>query len=71
MGEETPTSDQIKVNVDDSFLGSSGRGDIGGVFRNSGGKVFLQFGKEVRVESTIHMELLAFGEVILVVGASR
>lgn len=61
----------IKMNVDDFFLGISGKGCIGGVFRDFEGKVLLQFGKEVQVDSTIHEEMLVFREWILVVAASR
>lgn len=37
----------MKVNIDDSFLGSSGRGGIGGDVE---GWVLLLFGKEVCVD---------------------
>lgn len=47
--------------VDGSFLilGTSGRRGIGGIFRNFEGEVFLQFAKEVCVDSAIHVEILA------------
>lgn len=64
-------SSQIKINLDESFLGSSGRGGIVRVFRDSKSKVLLQFGKEVRVDSTVHAEILAFREWILVAKASH
>lgn len=66
-----PASGQIKVNVNDSYFGSSGKGGIGGVFRDLDGKVLLQFGKEVLVDSTVHVEVLAFRGEILVAVTSR
>lgn len=62
--------DYIKVNVDDFFFESSGRGDIRGVFRDSEGKVILQFDK-VSVNSPIHAEVLPLREGLLVVMASQ
>lgn len=66
-----PASGQIKINVDESFFGNSGRKSIDGVFRDSEGKVCLQFGKKVHVNSAIYREILAFGEWILVAMVSR
>lgn len=62
---------QIKINVDDSFLGNSNRWGIKGVFRDLKGNVILQFGKEVSVQLAIHTELIDFREESLVVAASR
>lgn len=56
--------------MDGSYLGGSGRESIGGVFRYSEGKVLLQFGKEVWVDSALYAELLAFQEDMLVAIAS-
>lgn len=42
---KTPPSGHIKVNVDGSFLSSSGRAGIRSVFRDSEGKVFLHLVK--------------------------
>lgn len=50
----------IKVNVGDSFLDSPDIWGIWGVFSDSKGKVFLQFGKKVYVDSTLHTKVLAF-----------
>lgn len=55
--------------MDGLFLRGTGMG-IGGIFRDSCGKIFIQFGKEVSVESALHTELLAFREGILVAAAS-
>lgn len=57
--------------MDGAFLGSSGRWGIVGVFRNSEGKVMLQFRKEVKVELAVHTKFLVFRKGILVVPASR
>lgn len=53
------------LKVDYSFLGGSSKGDIGGAFRNSEGKVLFQFKKEVKVNLAVQTELLAFREGIL------
>lgn len=45
--------------------------DIWGNFRDSGGRVLIQFGKKVVVDSAVHAELLAFRDNILVAAASR
>lgn len=66
-----PSFGQIKVNVDDFFLGNSRREGIGGIFKNLEGKMLLQFGKEVKEKSTVHAELLTFREEILVATTSR
>lgn len=51
----------LKVNVD-----SLGKRGIKSVFRNLDGRVLIQFGKEVSVNSAIHAELLALREGIFV-----
>lgn len=56
------TTGFIKINMDVLFLGSSGKGGVGGVFRDSEGKVLVQFGKEAQVDSIVHVELLVFRE---------
>lgn len=61
----------IKVNIDKSFLGDSNIKGIDGVFRNSKGRVLLEFGREVSVDSTVHVEVLALREGLLVVATSR
>lgn len=63
-----PDNEQIKVNVDGSCLSGSGRG---GIFRNSGEEVLIQFGNEMEIDSSIHAEVLALRKGILVVAASR
>lgn len=57
--------------MNESFLGGSCRGGIGGVFRNLEGKRLLQFNNKVSVESAVYAELLAFREGILMAAASR
>lgn len=59
------------MNVNGSFLGSSGRGGIGGVFRDSEGKVFVQFSKEVSTDLIVLAEVLSLKQGILVAVASR
>lgn len=41
--------DFIKVNVDGSYLGSSGKSGIGGVFKDSDENVFLHLGRRCRL----------------------
>lgn len=50
-----PVSSYIKINVDGSYLGGSSKRNIGGVFRDPDENVLLQFGKEVQVDSTVHV----------------
>lgn len=66
-----PALGHIKVNVDGYLLGSSGRGGIGGIFRNSKRKTLLPFSKEVWVDSTVHVEVLTLRERLLVAVATR
>lgn len=47
------------MNVDDSYLTSSCKGGIGGVFRDARESIILQFGKEVIVDMAVHVEVLA------------
>lgn len=61
-----PTFGQIKVNIDVSFLGGTGRGGIGGIFRNSNGRVLIQFGKQVSTDSVVHAEIMALREGLVV-----
>lgn len=58
------------MNVDGSFLWFSDRWGIGGVVRDSEGKFLIQFSKEVRVNSTVHVEVVALREGLLVAAAS-
>lgn len=62
---------QLKVNVDELFLEGLGREGIRSIFRESGDRVLIQFGKEVVVDSMFHAELLALREDILVIVSSR
>lgn len=62
---------QTKINVDESFLEWSGKGGIGGSFRDSCNKVLIQFGKEVNVESVVIAKIFIFRDGILIVAASR
>lgn len=41
------------------------------MFRDSNDRVLLQFGREVNVESAVHVEMLAFRDDLLVVAALR
>lgn len=52
------------------FFRVSGRKSIGGVFKNSKGEVLLQFGKNVSLDSAVHVKLMAFREGLLVVVTS-
>lgn len=61
----------IKENIDGFFLGSSGRGDIGSIFKNLEGGVLLQFSKEVYVDSAIYPKVLTLWEWLLVMTTSR
>lgn len=45
-------------------------GSIGAVFRDLEGRVLLKFGREVNVDSTVHVEVLAFREGLLVAAKS-
>lgn len=56
--------------MDVCFLGNSGRNGIRGIIRDSEGKVILQFGKKLSVESVVHTELMTFRDGILVVVVS-
>lgn len=56
----------LNVNMDDSFLGSSGPGGIGGLIRDLESRVLVQFCKEVRVDSAVHTEVLVLREGLLV-----
>lgn len=47
-----------------------GGGGIRGVFKDSSGKILVQFGKELVVDSTVHVELLALRQGLLVAVAS-
>lgn len=58
---------KICSEIQMSFLDSSGRR---GIFKDSEGKVLLQFGKEVRVELAVLGELMAVREGILVAATS-
>lgn len=62
MDHPPPATSQIKINVDGSFLDSSSKGGIGGVFSDSKGKVPFQFSKKVYIDSVVHAELLAIRE---------
>lgn len=53
------------------FLGGTGRADIRGMFRDTKGKVLLQFSKEFRVDLVVYMGLLTFREEILITAALR
>lgn len=53
------------------FLGRSDRGGIGGLFRDPEGKILVQFGKKVPVDSAMHTEFLVFREGILAATTSR
>lgn len=48
--------------MDGSFLKSSSRGGIGGLIRDSKGRVLVQFCEEVSVDSAFHAEVLALRE---------
>lgn len=55
----------------DGFFRGSGREGIGGFLRDPKNRIFVQFGKEVTLNSTVHAELLTFRKCILVVATSR
>lgn len=57
---------KIKVNVNGCFLGGLGKVGIRGVFRDSEGRVLLQFCKEVIVDLAVEAEVLALREGLLV-----
>lgn len=48
---------QIKVNMDGSYLERSGRG---GLFRYAEGRILVQYGNEVTVDSMVHAKFLVF-----------
>lgn len=66
-----PAVGVIKVNIDDFFLGDSGREGIGRMFRGPYGRVFLQFEREVNMDSAVHGEVLALRKGFFVVAASQ
>lgn len=50
------------MNIDGSFLRESGREGIGVVVRDLEGRILLQFGKEVVVNSAVQAEVMALME---------
>lgn len=46
--------------MDVLFLGGLGRWGIGGVFRDSNGKVLLQYSKKMSVKSAVHTDGSSF-----------
>lgn len=64
-------SDIINVNVDGSFLATVDNGGIGGVFWKFGGKILVQFDKEVEVELIVHAKLIVLREGLLIATTSR
>lgn len=66
---KTSTLGYLKVNVDRSFLESSGRCGIGDLINDSEDKVLIQFYKEVRVDSLVYAKVLALKEELLVAAA--
>lgn len=61
----------LKVNANGFFMERSGRGGVGGLIRESEKNILIQFCKEVRVDSTLHAEVLALSEGLIVVEASH
>lgn len=59
------------MNVDGSFLGSSGRWGVRGLIRDSKGNILIQFRKEVNMDLVVHAEVLALNEGLIVAVASR
>lgn len=57
--------------MNSSFMGDLSRESIGGIVRDSKGKVLIQFCKEVRGDSTVHAEVVASREGLLVAVASH
>lgn len=52
----------LKINVDESFLGNSDRGSIGGLTRGLEGNILLQFCKVMWVDLAVHTEIFALRE---------
>lgn len=61
-----PAIGVIMVNVGGSFLANPDKWGYQGVFNDSKGKVLCQFGKQVYVDSALHVKVFAFREQILV-----
>lgn len=57
--------------MNDSCLAFSGNGAIEGTFRDSDGRVLLQFGKSVWADLIVHTEMLTLRKRLLVAAASR
>lgn len=65
-----PLISMIKVNTNDSFTGSIAKEELGLFFATTKGNHLLHFGKQVDVDSAIHVEILALREGFLVATAS-
>lgn len=62
---------QVNVNIDGSYKTESEKEGIEGVFWDANGMILMQFSKELSVDSTIHLELLAIREGLLLAEASH
>lgn len=49
----------LKINIVESFLGSSGHGGIGALIKDLEGNILIQFSKEVRVDLAVYVEVQA------------
>lgn len=67
----SPSQSMIKINVDGSFSFRNGSSGIGGVFKDSFGTFILHLENKMDVNSTIHAEILAIRERLLITVASR
>ncbi|KAK4268336.1 hypothetical protein QN277_025008 [Acacia crassicarpa] len=56
---EAPPCGTCKINVDGSFITKSREAGIGGLIRNSNGQWIFGFSEPVKVETILHVELLA------------
>lgn len=61
----------IFVGLNRKFFQVLAEGARGGLFRNSGGKVLVQFRKEIVVDLAVYVNLLSLREGILMAAASR
>ncbi|KAK2640263.1 hypothetical protein Ddye_028058 [Dipteronia dyeriana] len=59
-----PTLDKLKFNVDGSVRGKPGPAGIGGVLRNSNGKIMCLFSKNVGIMDSNKAELLAIKKTV-------
>lgn len=66
-----PTSGYIKINEDESFSAESHRSGIGIIFQDHSSNILPHFSKEITMDTTILIEIIAIKEGLLIAAASR